>query len=117
MTGLDKGDRKMKMQGVLKDDISMDVGKHFTVVDYKAEKIQKELDEHRQLLERESRTTVGAVKRLIQKVSTLNVNETFRARPNSGSLGSHRLPSRRIRSGLRKSNAVRQNSNLSGDQL
>lgn len=87
------------------------------MVDYKAEKIQKELDEHRELLERESRTTVGAVKRLIQKVSTLNVNETFRARPNSGSLGSQKMPSRRIRSGVRKSNAVRRDSNLSGDQF
>ena len=39
MIGSEKGERKMKMQGVMKDDVVMDVSKHFTKVDYKAEKI------------------------------------------------------------------------------
>ena len=55
----------MKLQGVLRDDVKIDIKKYFTRPDYRAERIAQEMEEHRKLLAREAKTSVGAVKRLI----------------------------------------------------
>ena len=69
----------MKLQGVMKPDCKVDIQKHFSRPDYRAEKAAEAMDEHKKLLEREARTTVGAVKRLIQKVSSMSVpNEPYK---------------------------------------
>ena len=70
---MDKGERKMKMQGVMPKDCKIDLTKHFSKPDYRAEEIAKAEEQHQRMLEKESRTTLGAVKRLIQKVSSLSV--------------------------------------------
>ena len=63
--GFEEGGRKMKMQGVLKPDCRIDLQKHFSKPDYWAEKLAEEREQQRKLLEKEAKTTVGAVKRLI----------------------------------------------------
>ena len=60
--------RKMKMQGAMRPDVTIDVKEHFSKPDFRAEKIAEEAEEERKFIEKESKTTVGAVKRLIQKV-------------------------------------------------
>ena len=72
--GLDKGERKMKMQGVLREDCKIDLQKHFAKHDDRAEQKAIEQEKQRQQDEKESKTTVGAVKRLIQKFSSLSIN-------------------------------------------
>ena len=73
--GMDKGERKMKMQGVMSKDCKLDLTKHFSKPDYQAERMAEEKKQHQRMLEKESRTTLGAVKRLIQKVSSLSVEQ------------------------------------------
>ena len=75
--GLEDGGRKMKMQGVMKPDCSIDLKKHFAKPDYRAEKAAEEREIERKLLEKEAKTTVGAVKRLIQKVSSLAISDNI----------------------------------------
>ena len=58
----------------MKSDVTMDISKHFKKFDVAAEKAKEEMEEYHKMLEKESKTTVGAVKRLIQKVSSLGVN-------------------------------------------
>ena len=55
----------MKMQGVLHPECRIDLQKHFSKPDYRAEKVAEEREHQRKLFEKESKTTVGAVKRLI----------------------------------------------------
>jgi hypothetical protein len=49
---------------------TIDLQKHFAKPDFKAEKLAMEKEEHRKLIQKEKNTTVGAVMRLIQKVSS-----------------------------------------------
>ena len=55
----------MKFQGVVKPGIQIDIKKHFSKPDFKAQKIQEELEEYRKMIAKEEKTTTGAVKRLI----------------------------------------------------
>ena len=71
----------MKMQGVLKPDCRIDLQKHFSKPDYWAEKAAEEREVQRKLLEKESKTTVGAVKRLIQKVSSFPISDNIISNP------------------------------------
>ena len=64
----------MKMQGVLREDCKIDLQKHFAKHDDRAEQKAIEQEKQRQQDEKESKTTVGAVKRLIQKFSSLSIN-------------------------------------------
>lgn len=67
----------MKMQGVLKPDCRIDLQKHFSKPDYRAEKAAEEREIEQKRFEKESKTTVGAVKRLIQKVSSLAISDNI----------------------------------------
>ena len=55
----------MKMQGVLRGDCKIDLQKHFAKHDSRAEEKAIEEEKQRQQDAKESKTTVGAVKRLI----------------------------------------------------
>lgn len=63
--GLNKGERRMKMQGVLRGDCKIDINKHFAKHNAQAEAKAVEEEKMRKYEESESKTTVGAVKRLI----------------------------------------------------
>ena len=65
----------MKMQGVLASNCKINVQKHFAKPDLRAEEREREYEEHRKMLEKESKTQTGAVKRLIQKISSMAVGE------------------------------------------
>ena len=67
----------MKMQGVMSKDCRIDVNKHFKKPDYVAEKMAEETEKQRMADEREAKTTVGAVKRLIEKVGSLTITDNF----------------------------------------
>ena len=67
----------MKMQGVLKPDCRIDLQKHFSKPDYRAEKAAEERAIEQKRFDKESKTTVGAVKRLIQKVSSLAISDNI----------------------------------------
>ena len=71
---MDSG-RKMKMQGVVSQNCPKDITKHFTLPDYKAEKIAQEKEELRKKDLAEASTQVGAVKRLIEKVASISIAE------------------------------------------
>ena len=70
----------MKLQGVINADCKFDVNKHFQKHDYRADKKAQELTEYRKKEAVEANTTVGAVKRLIQKVSSLALNDNLLVR-------------------------------------
>ena len=70
--GAEDGGRKMKMQGVVSKDCRIDITKHFKKPDYVAEKQAEEFEKQKQADEREAKTTVGAVKRLIEKVGNFS---------------------------------------------
>ena len=93
--GLDKQPRTMKMQGVLKEDCKIDLQKHFAKHDYKSEIKAAEQEKERKRDEKESRTTVGAVKRLIEKFSSLSINNENIMNKDFGS--SPKRPKRRLR--------------------
>ena len=65
----------MKMQGVVSQNCPKDITKHFTLPDYKAEKIAQEKEELRKKDLAEASTQVGAVKRLIEKVASISIAE------------------------------------------
>ena len=55
----------------------IDIQKHFSKPNYRAEKMAEERALEEQRLEKESKTTVGAVKQLIQKVSSLAISDNI----------------------------------------
>ena len=63
----------MKMQGVLNPSCKIDLQKHFSTPDYRAEIREREYEEYRKKMEKEAKTQTGAVKRLIQKISSMAV--------------------------------------------
>ena len=67
----------MKMQGVVSKDCRIDLTKHFKKPDYVAEKQAEEFEKQKIADEREAKTTVGAVKRLIEKVGNFSTNNQF----------------------------------------
>ena len=77
--GVEEG-RKMKMQGALRPDVTVDVKEHFSRPNFKEEKIAEEKEEERLFQMKEAKTTVGAVKRLIQKVASCSINENILTR-------------------------------------
>ena len=72
--GTEDGGRKMKMQGVVSKDCRIDIKQHFQKPDYVAEKVAVEIEKQKKADEREAKTTVGAVKRLIEKVGNFSTN-------------------------------------------
>ena len=75
--GTEEGGRKMKMQGVVSKDCRIDITKHFKKPDYVAEKQAEEFEKQKIADEREAKTTVGAVKRLIEKVGNLSATNNL----------------------------------------
>lgn len=69
--------RKMKLQGVLSSNCKVDIQKHFCKPDFATQKMLEEREEERKRVEKEAKTTVGAVKRLIQRVSSLSVTDNL----------------------------------------
>ena len=75
--GADEGGRKMKMQGVMSKDCRIDIRQHFQKPDYVAEKQAEEFEKQKKADEREAKTTVGAVKRLIEKVGNFSTTNNL----------------------------------------
>ena len=94
--GTEEGGRKMKMQGVVSKDCRIDITKHFKKPDYVAEKQAEEFEKQKIADEREAKTTVGAVKRLIEKVGNFSATNHL----DIDSKATHKLKVKKIQSSL-----------------